>query len=97
MSTRIAGILAAALAALISAPPGARADCTCRYAGGAVELGQTVCMKTPQGERLARCDMALNNPSWTFIDAPCPTASLTPPPPRRALPLRPALAEIPLN
>jgi len=95
MSTRIAGALAAALAALIAAPEGARADCTCRYDGGRVELGQTVCMKTPQGERLARCDMAINNPSWTFIDALCPTASLSPAPPRRAHPSRPALAETP--
>jgi hypothetical protein len=96
MSKRLAATLAAALAAFLAGPGAALADCTCRYQGGATELGQTVCMNTPQGQRLARCEMALNNPSWTFLDAPCPSAGLhSPAPARRPLNKRPALAETP--
>ncbi len=100
MSKRLAVTLAVALAALIAAPGAVRADCTCRYDGGMTDLGETVCMKTPGGTRLARCDMALNNTSWTFLDAPCPTAGLSPAPARRdrAQHLherRPALAQTP--
>lgn len=80
MSRRLAVAIAAVLAALIFTPAPARADCTCRYNGGTTDVGDTVCMKTPNGARLARCDMALNNPSWTFLDAPCPSANVSPAP-----------------
>lgn len=58
-------------------------------------MGETVCMKTPTGSRLARCDMALNNTSWVFLDAPCPSAEMTPAPLRHPHAKRPALAEKP--
>ncbi|MGQ0674864.1 MAG: hypothetical protein ACT4N4_02080 [Rhodospirillales bacterium] len=95
MSKRIAVISAVALAALLSAPGAALADCTCRYSGGKIDLGQTICIVTPQGQRLARCDMAINNPSWTFLDAPCPTAGIAPAPVRSPHHKRPVLAEKP--
>jgi hypothetical protein len=39
-------------------------------------LGDIVCIATPDGPRLAQCAMVLNNPSWTFLDKPCPQAML---------------------
>ncbi|GIL00897.1 MAG: hypothetical protein BroJett030_07960 [Alphaproteobacteria bacterium] len=71
--------LAAALIAGLSAAGGARADCTCRYEGGDVLEGQTACIRTSSGARLARCEKFLNNTSWTFLDQPCPTAQLVGP------------------
>ena len=47
-------------------------NCTCRYKGADVALGQSVCMKTPDGLRMARCDRVLNNTSWKITDGPCP-------------------------
>ena len=37
-----------------------------------------MCLKTPTGPRLARCEMVLNNTSWTKIHDDCPAAK--PPP-----------------
>ena len=48
--------------------------------------GETVCLQTPTGLRLARCEMVLNNTSWKFLPDACPQAS-----PRR-LPSYSALA-----
>ena len=62
-------LLAAALAALSSAP--AQADCTCRAQGRVFEQGQAVCLATPNGPRIATCGMVLNNSSWDFSQAPC--------------------------
>lgn len=100
MTKRIAGTFAAALAACLSGPGAAWGDCICRYDGGTVEVGLTACIRTPNGERLARCDMVINNPSWTFLEAPCPMAGMTPAPAKRdgAKHLherRPAVAEKP--
>ena len=68
--------LVAVLDALLSS---AAADCTCRAQGRDFQLGQTVCLTTPNGARLATCGMVLNNSSWQFSDAPC-TVSVAPPP-----------------
>ena len=34
--------------------------------------GESVCLRTPQGPRLAQCQMELNVTSWTFTERPCP-------------------------
>ena len=47
------------------------ADCTCRSQGRDYELGQSVCLQTPKGARIATCGMVLNNTSWQFSDTPC--------------------------
>lgn len=48
--------------------------CTCRAEGTSYTLGAVVCMKTPDGPKMARCDKVLNNTSWTPLTVPCPTA-----------------------
>jgi len=51
-------------------------DCTCRGNGQDVPEGQTVCLKTASGMKLARCERVLNNTSWKILDSDCPTAAL---------------------
>ena len=60
--TSVMGLVSgAALAALAAAP--AWADCTCRAHGRDFGLGRTICLSTASGNRLATCDMVLNNTS----------------------------------
>ena len=63
--------------------------CRCLYQGKTFEQGETVCIRVDGRSRLARCDMVLNNSSWTFLTARngCPTALMSPLPPRPASPL----------
>jgi hypothetical protein len=44
---------------------------SCRAIGTVAEQGQTLCIQTPDGARLARCGMVLNVSSWTFLGQPC--------------------------
>lgn len=57
----------------------AGAECTCRAPGHIAHHGETICLKTPAGPRLARCEMVLNNASWTILPDACPEASLARP------------------
>lgn len=61
----------------------ASADCTCRSQGRDYELGQSVCLQSPKGARIATCGMVLNNTSWQFTEMPC-TVSRAPDPPGHA-------------
>jgi uncharacterized membrane protein len=71
----------AAVAPAVAAEIGAQAqvrNCTCRFFGVDYKLGETVCLKGPDGPRLARCSMSLNNTTWERLEKSCPTSSLTP-------------------
>ena len=48
------------------------AECACRAEGRTFSLGQTTCLRTSEGPRLAQCGMVLNNTSWRFTDRNCP-------------------------
>jgi hypothetical protein len=65
-----------ATALLAGGASSANADCTCRGPGVVAHHGETVCLHTPTGPRLARCEMMLNNSSWTFLPDPCPEAQV---------------------
>jgi hypothetical protein len=47
--------------------------CRCLYKGQAYKLGDVVCMSTPVGVVLTRCELFLNNTSWMPMPAhePC--------------------------
>jgi hypothetical protein len=63
--------LLCAVLILASQCTGALADCTCRSQGRDYELGQSVCLQSPKGARIATCGMVLNNTSWQFSETPC--------------------------
>lgn len=50
--------------------------CTCRYKGEDFGLGASICMKSPDGLRMATCQMVLNNTSWQVTSTPCPVTGL---------------------
>jgi hypothetical protein len=62
-------LLALAIDALTSAAS-ADPDCICRARGKEFELGQSTCLPSPKGPRIATCGMVLNT-SWQFSDTPC--------------------------
>ena len=73
--------LAALLFALAAAAGGvtdAVAGCTCRSQGRDFELGQSTCLQTPKGARIATCGMVLNNTSWKFTETPCVVSDARP-------------------
>ena len=72
MRKTAAGLVFAALLAGLATP--AAADCMCRAVGIIVSEGQTVCITTPEGRRLARCEKSQNVSSWRFLDDACPSA-----------------------
>lgn len=84
MRPLLTGLAAAALFGAAIAPAAAEPNCTCRASNVEVMLGETVCLSTPRGPRLAQCVMVLNNPSWNFLDGPCPQARLAQPPDERS-------------
>jgi hypothetical protein len=49
----------------------AATECTCRAMNRDFELGRSVCLRTPDGARLATCGMVLNNTSWKISSTPC--------------------------
>ena len=68
-------LLAGLLVALATATEAA-ADCTCRALGRSFELGQSLCLTTPNGPRVAVCDLMVNVTSWRFSQTPCVTAGV---------------------
>jgi len=53
-------------------------NCRCRYDGRYFSLGDKVCIKVNGRTKMARCDMFLNNTSWTFLGDSCPLSENAP-------------------
>ncbi len=68
------GALLWSQAASADGPVNGSIPCTCRAEGTSFALGAVVCMKTPDGPQLVRCERVLNNTSWQPLQTPCPTA-----------------------
>jgi hypothetical protein len=47
-------------------------QCYCRAQGRMFAVGESACLRTATGPRLAECGMVLNNTSWQFTERPCP-------------------------
>ena len=45
--------------------------CYCRMEGRTFDMGEIACLRVDGRNELARCDMVLNNPSWTLLKRPC--------------------------
>jgi len=69
-----------ALVAFLQTPNSAAAEenCTCRALGRDFEVGQTACLATPKGHRIAKCGTVLNNTAWLFSETPCLSSHLVP-------------------
>ena len=53
----------------------------CRNAGNTYAVGEFACIAAcHQQRRLARCDVVLNNTSWTYVSETCPSAMIINPP-----------------
>jgi hypothetical protein len=72
---KTAAWLVFAASAACSATPAA-ADCMCRAVGVIVSEGETVCITTPDGRKLARCEKSQNVSSWRFLQDGCPSADM---------------------
>jgi hypothetical protein len=47
-------------------------ECVCRAQGRTFAVGESACLRTPTGARVALCGMVQNNTSWHFTEQPCP-------------------------
>ncbi len=61
-------------------------NCTCRYRGQDFELGDRVCLNSPDGPQQAECGFVLNNTSWNFTGLSCAYSGVTAPSRLAALP-----------
>jgi hypothetical protein len=52
------------------------ADCSCRAPGKRVPLGDTACLATAEGPRLATCVMNQNVTSWAISKEGCVVSAL---------------------
>lgn len=57
--------------------------CLCRFRGQDFKLGDQVCMQTPDGIGMTRCDMLLNNTTWVPTGQSC-TMSMRSPAPQQS-------------
>ncbi|AMX93244.1 hypothetical protein EN962_11200 [Mesorhizobium sp. M7A.F.Ca.CA.001.09.2.1] len=68
------------LAFAMAVPGTAFADQECLANGKSYQIGQVACLTVAEQSHLARCDMVLNNTSWTKIGDSCPENTLAPHP-----------------
>ncbi|HEX2137632.1 MAG TPA: hypothetical protein VHG30_17350 [Microvirga sp.] len=47
-------------------------DCYCRAQGRIFAPGESVCLRTAEGGRIAECRMVINVMSWGITDRACP-------------------------
>jgi hypothetical protein len=47
-------------------------DCYCRARGQFYAPGETICLRTAQGNRMALCRMEINVMSWGITESACP-------------------------
>lgn len=55
----------------IAGDTGQPIPCRCMFRGTDFKVGQSVCMTTHVGTVMTRCELHLNNTSWTPSDVPC--------------------------
>jgi hypothetical protein len=61
----------------VQAAPSPQRACRCRANGRSYELGERVCLKAPNGYRMAECRMVQNVTSWMFGSEDCVVSSGT--------------------
>ena len=71
-------LCSAGLALAFVAPEPVLAAQACLANGKAFKIGETACLTIAGESHLARCDMVLNNTSWTKVEDVCPGEKQTP-------------------
>ena len=66
------------LAFAMAAPAAAFADQQCLANGKSYKVGQVACLTVSDQSHMARCDLVLNNTSWTKIGDTCPDNTMKP-------------------
>ncbi|WP_108723024.1 hypothetical protein [Mesorhizobium sp. ORS 3428] len=66
------------IALLVAAPAPVLADQACLANGKSFKVGETACLTVAGQSHLARCDMVLNNTSWTKVSDICPGENQAP-------------------
>jgi hypothetical protein len=56
----------------VQAPAHNPLDCWCLAKGRKFAPGETICLRTAEGGRMAECRMETNVMSWGLSDKPCP-------------------------
>ncbi|UVK45764.1 hypothetical protein BPNPMPFG_001330 [Mesorhizobium sp. AR07] len=79
MTIRIA-LCPIGLAFAMAAPVAALAAQECLANGKSYQVGQVACLTIADQSHLARCDMVLNNTSWTKVGDSCPENTMAPHP-----------------
>jgi hypothetical protein len=74
--SKLTALLALATVAFAASAHAQNVSCTCRYQGEDYGLGESICLKSPNGLKMATCEMVLNNTSWQISNAPCPVTNL---------------------
>ncbi|TPM31095.1 hypothetical protein FJ955_08750 [Mesorhizobium sp. B2-2-2] len=62
----------------MAVPAAALADQECLANGKSYQVGQVACLTIADKSHLARCEMVLNNTSWTKVQDGCPQDTLAP-------------------
>lgn len=66
------------LAFAMAAPAAAFADQQCLANGKSYQVSQVACLTVSDQSHMARCDLVLNNTSWTKIGDTCPDNTMKP-------------------
>lgn len=77
MTTRIL-LCPIGLAFTMAIPAAALAGQECLANGKSYQVGQVACLTIADQSHLARCDMVLNNTSWTKVGDSCPENTMAP-------------------
>jgi hypothetical protein len=72
-------VLPIGLALLILAPTTAPAAQACLANGKSFKVGEVACLTVADESQLARCEMVLNNTSWTRLGDSCTAGTPAPP------------------
>jgi hypothetical protein len=72
IATTYAAVLAAGMGAVAVMSTAVAHDCQCRFSGQSYNQGEIICIR----DKVARCDMFLNNSSWKVLPEVCPQTRL---------------------
>lgn len=70
-------LIMAVIGIAIAQPAPPLPECTCRAQGRTYHLGENICLRTPEGYRLAECELTQNITNWRFSKNTCTISDAT--------------------